>query len=153
MTTTTESGGCQEELAAMIQELQANRLILSGLLDRFSTFRFMGGTVAAEPWNLRAMSSYVRNPVAADRFATSDVQRYRQLADTIMDLEQAIAAGTRPRTLRCRHDLADRFDRASCEIHTLADTLESATRAALGQPVMAPVTATEQPLSGRDAVA
>ena len=42
---------------------------------------------------------------------------------TFKELRQDVAAG--PRTLRCREDLGDVFDRASSEIQTLEAALES----------------------------
>ena len=116
----------REQLVAMILELQTNRIILDGLLNRYGIFRFTGGVVSREPWGLVAMTSYLQSPFATDHISTAAAERYRHLAETIMDSGQAIAAGERPRTLRCRYDIADRFARDSTEIQDLGNTLESA---------------------------
>jgi hypothetical protein len=44
---------------------------------------------------------------------------------TIMELGQGIVAPS-PRTLRCKHDIADAFSRVSSEIRPLGNMLESA---------------------------
>jgi len=149
MTTPTELRKDHEQLAAMIQELQANRIILDGLSNCYGTFRFTGGVVPREPWALGAMTSYLRCPFAADRISTAGAERYQQLADTIMDLGQAITRDARPRTLRGRHDIADRFGRASSEIRVLANTLEPAAMKALGHWATTTSAATDQLHAGR----
>ena len=72
------------------------------------------------------MTSYLRCPFAVDRSSFAETDRYRHLAETIMDLGQATSAGARPRSLRCRHDIAARFDRDAFEIRALGSTLETA---------------------------
>ena len=126
MTTPAELRKDRQQLLAMILELQTNRIILDGLLACYGTFRFTGGVVPREPWGLIAMTSYLECPFAASRLSTAGAVRYRQLAEAIMDLGQAITAGARPRTLRCRYDIADTFGRDSAEIRALGSTLESA---------------------------
>ncbi|MBN2293935.1 MAG: hypothetical protein JXM70_16025 [Pirellulales bacterium] len=116
----------REQLAAMIRELQTNRIILDGLLNRYGIFRFTGGVVPTEPWGLVAMTSYLQRPFAAEHISTATAERYRHLVARIMDLGKALAAGERPRTLRCRYDIADRFGRDATEIQDLGDKLESA---------------------------
>jgi hypothetical protein len=49
---------------------------------------------------------------------------YRDLVEATIEPRQDVAA--RPRSLRCRKDLGDAFDRASSEIQTLETALESA---------------------------
>ena len=71
-----------------------------------------------------AMISYLERPFATDGISTGEVERYGHLVEAIMELGQGIAAG--PRTLRCRHEIADMFGQASSEIRTLGSTLESA---------------------------
>ena len=66
---------------------------------------------------------YLRQPFAVDRIVTAEAQRYWQLAVEIMTLGQTIAESG-PKALRCRFDLADRFDAMSAEIHDLAAKLE-----------------------------
>jgi hypothetical protein len=139
MTPPNESHKDQEQLAAMIQELRANRSILDELLEFYGTFLFTGGVVSTEPWSLVAVASYLQDPFAADRISTAATERYRHLAETIMNLGQEIAAGARPRTLRCRYDIARRFGRHSSEIRTLESTLESAMTALAEEPELPPL--------------
>ena len=129
----------REQLLAMILELQTNRIILNGLLDCYATFRFTGGVVPREPWGLVAMISYLKCPFAADRISTAATERYRHLAETIMDLGQAVTAGAKPRTLRSRYDIADTFGRDSAEIRALGSTLESAMTKLVGELKPSPV--------------
>jgi hypothetical protein len=116
----------REQLLAMILELQTNRLILDGLANCYGVFLFTGGVVPREPWGLFAMTSYLQRPFAVDRVSTAAVGRYRQVAEEIMKLGQAITEGARPRSRRCRHDIAERFGRESAELLALGSTLESA---------------------------
>jgi len=116
----------KEELVAMLRELQTNRIILDGLVNCYGVFRFTGGVVPREPWGLVAMTSYLQCPLAADRISTAAIERYRHLAEMIVDLGRAITAGERPRSLRCRHDIAHKFARGSSEIRELGRKLESA---------------------------
>lgn len=116
----------EEELVAMILELKTNRIILDRLVNHYGVFRFTGGVVPRDPWGLVAMTSYLQSPFATDRISVAATERYRHLAETIMDQGQAITAGARPRTLRCRYEIADRFGRDSSEIRDLGSTLESA---------------------------
>jgi hypothetical protein len=116
----------REQLVAIIQELQANAVILDGLLNSYRVFRFTGGHVSREPWDLVALTSYLQHPFAADRISFTSTERYRHLADVIMDSGKAIETGARPRSLRSRHDIAAQFDRDATEIRALGSTLESA---------------------------
>ena len=125
MITHANSRKNEEDLAAMIRELQTNRIILDGLVNCYGVFRFTGGVVPREPWGLVAMTSYLQSPFAADCVSTAAAERYRHLAEAIMDLGQSITVGERPRTVRCRHDIADRFGRDSSGIRDLGSTLES----------------------------
>lgn len=133
MTITAESRKHREQLLAMILDLQSNRVILDELLNCYGAFLFTGGTVPRERWNLVAITSYLQHPFAADCISTAEAERYQHLAETIMDLGQAIAAGVRPRTLRCRYDIAAMFNRESSEIQTLGRTLESAVTRLVGE--------------------
>ena len=125
MTTLATSHEDQEQLKLIIQELQANRTILGELQEYYSVFLFTGGVVSMEPWSLVAMTSYLHAPFAANRIPTAATERYRHLAETIMNLGQEVAVGARPRTMRCRYDIARRFDQDSSEIRALSGTLES----------------------------
>jgi hypothetical protein len=116
----------RKQLLAMIRELQTNRIILDGLANCYGVFLFTGGVVPREPWGLVAMTSYLQRPFAVDRISTAAVERYRQVAEDIMQLGQAVTAGARPRSRRCRHDIAERFGRESAEMLALGTTLESA---------------------------
>jgi hypothetical protein len=115
----------RDQLLAMIQELQTNRIILDELVDCYSMFRFTGGVVPREQWGLVAIASYLRRP-SADCIFTAAAERYRQVAEAIMDQVRAMTAEAGPRTLRCRHALAEAFGRESSEIRALGSTLESA---------------------------
>ena len=112
----------------MVLELQSNRAILDGLADWYGVFVFTGGHVPTAEWNLVAMTSYLEHPLAADCLSTSEIERYRQLAQAISELGQA---GAGPRTLRCRHDLGDTFGQAASEIRVLTNTLESSVTTAM----------------------
>ena len=118
----------EEDLVAMIRELQTNRIILDRLVNCYGVFRFTGGVVPRERWGLVAMTSYLQSPFAADRISTAAMERYRNLAEAIMDLGQSITVGERPRTLRCRCESSDRFGRDSSELLDLESTLESAMK-------------------------
>jgi hypothetical protein len=124
-----ESRNRREELAAMLMELQANRTVLDGLVDWYGLFVFTGGVVPTAQWNLLAMNSYLEHPLAADRISTAEIQRYRDAAGAISELGQAEPG---PRTLRCRHDLGDRFGQAASEIRVLTGTLQAAVAKACG---------------------
>jgi hypothetical protein len=120
------TGKHREQLLAMVLDVQTNRIILDELVNCYGVFLFTGGVVPKEHWGLLAMTSYLHAPFAADRISTAKAERYQQLAATIMDQGQAITAQAGPRTLRCRHDIADVFGRESSEIRALGSTLESA---------------------------
>lgn len=125
MTTLAESHGDREQLVTMLRELQANRIVLDRLATGYGVFRFTGGIVPREAWNLGAVTTYLQHPFAAGRIPTAGAQRYRHLAETIVELGQEAITRTAPRTLRCRVDIADRFDRDSSEIRTLGSRLQS----------------------------
>jgi hypothetical protein len=150
MTTTVESRKQREQLLAMILELQANRMILDELAKHYGVFLFTGGIVTREHWGLLAMASYLQDPFAADCICTAEVQHYQQLAGAIINLGQAIASQARPRTLRCRHDIADTFGRESSEIQALTNTLESSLTNALGGSATSAVA--DQPHAGCDEI-
>jgi hypothetical protein len=120
---TAESRNHRGELEAMLLELQANRTVLDGLANWYGVFVFTGGVVPTAQWDLAAMTSYLEHPLAADRLATVEIERYRDAAEAISELGRA---GAGPRTLRCRHDIGDKFGQASSEIRALGDTLEAA---------------------------
>jgi hypothetical protein len=115
---------CQE-LAAMIRELEANRVILDELSDCYGMFLFTGGDVPKRPWGLVAIMSYLHRPFVADRIRTVEVQRYWDLAQAIMALGESVAVG-RPRTLRARKSIADAFGSACSEVQILGNALEAA---------------------------
>lgn len=128
MMTTAELREHREQLLTMISELRTNRIILDELANCYNVFLFTGGVVPRERWGLLAVTSYLQHPFAAGCISDAEAERYRHLAEAIMDLGEAITAGARPRTLRCRHDIADAFGRESSEIRALANTLELAAR-------------------------
>ena len=112
----------REELAAMALELQSNRAVLEGLTNWYGVFVFTGGRVPTADWNLVAMTSYLDHPSASDGLLTSGIKQYRDLAQAIGSLGQA---GAGPRTLRCRHDMVDRFNQAAAKIRLVTDSLAS----------------------------
>lgn len=112
----------------MLVELQANRSTLKGLTSWYGLFVFTGGEVPTAQWNLAAMTSHLERPSATDCLLSSEIQRYRDLIQTLGGLGQP---GVRPRTLRCRHDMGDKFRQAASEIRVLTDTLESSLTKAL----------------------
>jgi hypothetical protein len=118
----------REEVAAMVLELKGNRAVLDGLTNWYEVFVFTGGHVPTAHWNLVAMTSYLEHPSATDCLWTSEIEHYRRLAQAISDMGQA---GTGPRTLRCRHDLGDRFGQAASEIRLVADSLASSMTKAM----------------------
>jgi hypothetical protein len=129
-----------QQLTEMLRELRANHVALKGLRDWYGVFVFTGGDVPSGRCDLLAMASYLERPFAADRISTGEVERYRQLIDATMQPKQDVSA--RPRTLRCRTDLGDAFDRAFSEIQTLEAALE---------PVLAKLLAErEQPSPARN---
>jgi hypothetical protein len=120
----------QEELLAMRLELQTNRAILDGLANWYGVFVFTGGPVPTARWNLVAMTSYLEHPSAADCLSTSGIRRYRHLVQAISESGHL---GAGPRTLRCRHELGEKFGQAASEIRVLTSTLElSVTKAVEG---------------------
>ena len=125
MTLPTELREDRELLTAMILELQTNQATLNELRNWYGVFLFTGGDVPQRQCDLVAMTSYLERPFATDRISTGEVKHYGHLVETLMELGQGIAE-PRPKTLRCRHDMADAFSRASSEIQTLGGTLESA---------------------------
>ena len=118
----------REELAAMLLELQTNRGILKGLTSWYGLFVFTGGDAPTAQWDLAAMTSHLEHPLETDCLLNSEIQRYRQLIQTLGALGQS---GVRPRTLRCRHEMGLRFREAASEIRVLTDTLESSVIKAL----------------------
>ena len=110
------------ELAAMVRELQINRTVLYGLTNWFSMFVFTGGRVPTAQWDLVVTNAYLRHPAAADGLSVSELERYRRLVQTIVDLGHTATEG--PRTLKCRRNLGDRFGLAASELRVLADALE-----------------------------
>jgi hypothetical protein len=125
MTVPPDSQNHRIEWSAMILELQTNRSVLNKLSKYYAKFRFTGGNVSADRWSLAAIILYLNRPFAADHVITAEVERYRQLAEAIMDLGRTIAESG-PKSLQCRFDVADTFDRLSAEVRALGSTLEFA---------------------------
>jgi len=121
----------REELAAMALELQSNRAVFDGLTNWYGVFDFTGGCVPTADWNLVAITSYLEHPSGSDAVLTSGIEEYRDLAHTIGSLGQL---GAGPRTLRCRHDMVDRFNRAAAKIRLVTNSLASSI-AENGEPV------------------
>lgn len=119
----------RKELTAMILDLQTNQTALKGLLDWYGVFAFTGGDVPRGRYSLVGITSYLERPFATSRIVTGEVERYGHLLEAATELGQGVTAG--PRTLRCRHDMADAFGRVASEIQTLGSTLESVLTKAL----------------------
>ena len=115
----------------MMRELQANHVVLKELQDWYGVFVFTGGDVPRGQCDLLASDSYLARPFATDRICGGEVKRYRQLVEGIMEPGENVAAG--PRSLPCRTDLGDGFDRAFSEINTLETALESALTGLLNE--------------------
>jgi len=128
----------REQLSAMILALQANRAVLDRLLIRCSMYRFSGGIIAAEPWRLTAMTSYLARPPGTECIAPADVERYLALIGTLVDLQGGVATAARPRTLRHRHEITDALGRACSEILSMESGLESAMTSAFEAPQPTP---------------
>lgn len=121
----------REALTEMTLELRANRVTLAGLMGRYDMFLFTGGGVSRERWDLVAITAYLDRPFAVGGVSPGEVERYRQLAETIVTLGQTVAEGG-PRSLRSRRDIADTFGRASTELQRLGGALEAAITEAVG---------------------
>ena len=133
MNHSVESGNSsqvREDLAAMKLELHGNRILLEELVGGYRMFRFTGGDVPRAQWRLAALTNYLEHPLAADRLSTRQTQRYCELAETIMALGQTVAQG-RPRTLKARGDIANRFSEASETIRLVGGALETGLTALL----------------------
>ena len=112
----------REILAAVVLELQSNRAVLFGLTNWFSMFVFTGGRVPTSTWSLAATNSYLQHPSAADGGTILDMQRYRGLVQTIVDLGHTATGG--PRTLKSRRSMGNCFAVAASELQLVADALE-----------------------------
>jgi hypothetical protein len=119
-----ESPARRKQSAGMRLELQANQAVLDGLLNWYSVFAFTGGNVPSGRCELAAINSYLELPSATDCISTEEVKRYRYLIESIMIRREGIP--TRPRTLRCRKQIADAFGREASEIQSLGSRLKSA---------------------------
>jgi hypothetical protein len=124
----TTSRNHREELAAMLQELQANRGILDGLARWYGLFVFTGGDVPTAQWNLAAITAYLEHPSTTNCLPTSELQHYQQRIQTIRELG---TPGTGLTTLRYRHDLGEKFNQAASKVRVLADALESSVTKAM----------------------
>ena len=119
----------------MVKGLRANQGIVDELAKGYTMFRFTGGTIASQRWELTALGRYLKQPCAVDRIAAADAQRYRQLAVDIMTLGQTIAESG-PKALPRRFDLADRFDEMSADIHRLGARLDIALNGLLEESAL-----------------
>jgi len=110
--------------ARMSLELKTNQAVLDGLLNCYGVFAFTGGAVPSGHCDLAATDSYLERPFATDRISTEEVKRYRCLIESIMIHREGIPA--RPRTLRCRKQIADTFKQVASEIQNLGSRFELA---------------------------
>jgi hypothetical protein len=113
----------REQLMGMILELQSNRVSIKRLRDWYTVFVFTGGDAPNSPYDRLAIAAYLKRPFATDRICIGEVERYRHLVEVAMGRGPQNVA--EPRTLRCRSDLADVFDRTSSEIQTLETAIQS----------------------------
>jgi hypothetical protein len=133
MALSTELRNDRMQLADMIRELRTNQMTLNQLVDWYGVFLFTGGDVPRKQCDLVAITSYLERPFATDRISTGEVKRYGQLVETLMELGRALVPPG-PKTLRCRKDMADGFDRVFSEIRTLGGMLESTLTTRLQEP-------------------
>jgi hypothetical protein len=108
----------------MIRELRANQATLVALRSGYGVFAFTGGELPTGQCGLEAIVSYLKCPFATDRVSTGEVDRYGHLVVAVMRLGQETLP-PRPRTLRCRHQIAEAFIRVSSEARSLGAALES----------------------------
>ena len=119
-----ESPANRQQLAGLSLELKTNQIVVDGMLNWFSVFAFTGGSVASGQCELAAVNSYLELPFATDCISTEEVERYRSLIESIMIHREGIPA--RPRTLRCRKQIADTFKQVASEIQNLGSRFELA---------------------------
>jgi hypothetical protein len=147
MTVPPPSRNHRTEWSAMILELQTNRSVLNELSKYYAKFRFTGGNVSAERWSLAALTRIRNRPFAAGRLVAAGAERYRQLAEAIMELGRGVAESG-PKSLRCRFGVADTFDRTSAEVRALGSTLEFAMRRLLDNAGPSPAFLEMRPATG-----
>jgi hypothetical protein len=124
-----------EQLSAMIVELQANRVVLDRLSIRSSMFCFTGGTIPAQAWCIRCMTSYLTlQSRAAGLVGAEDAKHYLALIETLNELQLGVAAAALPRTLRNRRDITDALDKMLREVLSLGSRLETDLRRSLDAP-------------------
>lgn len=119
---------------AMAGDLRTNGISLTKLEEYYGLFRFMGGIIPPKALCLDALSAYQKCPSMEAGIPTATIDRYRLLARTIMDLEQATCSHSSPRSLRNRTVIADKFDRANLEIREVGTALETALTTLVGEP-------------------
>jgi hypothetical protein len=122
MTIPTDMQDRREALLAMRRELQCNRILLKGMRSRYGVFLFTGGDIPRAPCELAAITSYLDQPFAAEHIPIAEVDRYRSLAETL--IQQGQTPSPRPRPLPCRRELTDAFNRLSSEMEVLESALE-----------------------------
>ena len=132
MTQPNELWTYRKQAMGLVLELQTNRATLEKMLDWYDVFAFTGGDVPRGRYSLVGITSYLEQPFATERIPTEEVERYENTVEVLVGLGQGAAAG--PRTLRCRHDMADAFGRVSADIKALGSTLELALTEVLNDP-------------------
>lgn len=121
---TTRTG--QQQLRAMSEELRDNRAIHLNLLDHYDVFRFTGGDIPSERWNVVALTSFLRQPAPAAEGTVKVVEQYLHLIQNFTDLGQEVAKCKGPKSLRARHEFAARFSVDSAKFQSLGNSLELA---------------------------
>lgn len=130
MTMPVDLRDCRDQITAILKELEADQAAFLELRRGYGVFAFTGGEVPTRHRGLGAIAAYLNNPFAAERVFTGDVDRYGHLVSTVMGLGQG-SLPPRPRTLRCRHQIAETFARTASEASRLGTALTSVFRCLL----------------------
>jgi hypothetical protein len=135
----------REALLAIRWEMQSNRSLLKGLRGPYGVFLFTGGAIPRMPCELAAITSYLDQPFAVERVLAVQMERYRNLAEML--IQQGQTPSPRPRTLPCRRGLTDAFNRVSSEMEVLESTLEREIGRALQEVEREPSHANKLPIA------
>lgn len=135
MSASTEQLASFEQLRAMIGDLDDNRVALGELSIRCSLFRFTGGTIPLEGWQISRLTSYLISGSAMyGGVAAWDVVRYLALLEELNESQRDVANATRPRTLRARRAIMDAFEQTLSKAQSLGAHLELSIERGLESP-------------------